>query len=668
MKYRPDIDGLRAIAVLSVVFYHLDYHLFSGGYVGVDVFFVISGYLICSIILKRLEQNKFTIRDFYIRRIKRIFPALFFVLTVTSVLSTVVLAPQPYLKQFAQSLISTVLFGSNILFWKQSGYFDTQTELKPLLHTWSLGVEEQYYIFFPLLLMFLFKYRRQSIKFILLLTFVVSFVLNIMMTTKSPTTAFYLLPFRAWEIMLGAFVSVGLYPQLKKPLFNNLLSLSGLSLIASSVVLYTEQTLFPGFYALAPTVGTYFIISSGMDKNNLSLVNKFLQWKPFVVIGLLSYSLYLWHWPFIAFKKYLSFIPFSQSTAQIVVIALFTFFTVISYHFVEKPFRQNLSKQTIKYLVSGSLAFSLSFLCVGFYLNSIDGEIWKKFSLSSNEGYIEIPKPDEYLPGYDVKVEDIKEDPKFLLGDVTTSPQSIVIGDSHAQALAMGMDKVAKKLSKSFYFFSDGGLIPLLNIRQERPNKRHHIDFNKALYNIISKDASLKNVILIARWMAYYDPLSTKDHWQYLLYREGEKDLSYPKNKIILKEQMEKTLKYLQGLNKNVFIFVDMPTHNPAIVQMVDFNNRFSQFTDASPNLLAELYHLDVESQQELVEPFVELLKEFQKKYPFKIIHYDRALIENGRYIYFREGKLMYKDDDHLNDFGSTYLANKNIDLIKDFL
>jgi peptidoglycan/LPS O-acetylase OafA/YrhL len=269
MKYRADIDGLRAFAIIPVVLYHAGITMFSGGFVGVDVFFVISGYLITTIILNDIEKGKFSIASFYFRRIKRIFPALYFFFIVTSIACWFLYMPAD-LKAYGKSLFGSVFFISNIVFWRESGYFDTASELKPLLHTWSLSVEEQFYIFFPVLMIILAKYFRKKYVPAVLTIFILSFLISIYATPRMPSASFFLLPTRAWELMIGCLLALGVFPKTNNIRLLNLASFIGLFMLLLSIFVYEHGTPFPGYQALLPCVGTALIIYTGGFSNNLS--------------------------------------------------------------------------------------------------------------------------------------------------------------------------------------------------------------------------------------------------------------------------------------------------------------------------------------------------------------------------------------------------------------
>jgi len=305
MKYRPDVDGLRALAVIPVVFYHAKLPGFNGGFIGVDIFFVISGYLISRIIGDQIATRSFSILRFYERRIRRIFPALFFVLMPCAVASTLLFVPREY-RDFSQSLIAATIFAANILFWKESGYFNAPAEQKPLLHTWSLSVEEQFYLVFPWLLILLWRLKRPFDLHLLVPLLLGSLFLSIWGVEYAPEAAFYFVHMRAWELLLGASLGLRLVTLPSSNSVRNVASIAGLLMILTAVHLYSPSIPFPGAYALLPCMGAALIIWSGESgdaKTDSSWIKNILSTSPFVTIGLVSYSLYLWHWPILVFAK-----------------------------------------------------------------------------------------------------------------------------------------------------------------------------------------------------------------------------------------------------------------------------------------------------------------------------------------------------------------------------
>jgi peptidoglycan/LPS O-acetylase OafA/YrhL len=331
-NYRADIDGLRALAVLSVIAFHLRIPMFSGGFVGVDVFFVISGYLITGTLISDLNLSRFSIARFYERRINRIFPALFVMLLVTTLIASMLLLPTD-LKDFGKSLISAALSVSNVFFWLQAGYFEPDSGTSPLLHTWSLGVEEQFYIIFPLLLALLHRRASNYLRTIVVIA-VCSLIADIVFTSRAPTAAFYLLPSRAWELMVGAILSLKALPAISIR-WRNAASLAGLIMIVGANLLFTDATPFPGFAALLPCVGSALLIGAG--QSGTSLVSGIFSWKPVVFIGQISYSLYLWHWPLIVFQRTGGVSP---ALARILFPAVLLAVSFLSWKYVEQPFRR----------------------------------------------------------------------------------------------------------------------------------------------------------------------------------------------------------------------------------------------------------------------------------------------------------------------------------------
>ncbi|NRD73397.1 acyltransferase [Shewanella sp. VB17] len=382
MKYRPEIDGLRALAVIPVIAFHAGFHHFSGGFVGVDVFFVISGYLITSIILVEMEQGRFSLVNFYERRARRILPVLFFVIAACFPFAWLYLMPSD-MEDFVQSIVAVATFSSNILFWLESDYFDTAAELKPLLHTWSLAVEEQYYIFFPLFLMFAWRMGKTWMLTVLALVFVFSLALGHWGAYNMPTASFYLLPTRGWELLIGVFAAFYLSrhtPKLSYLGLNNVLSLSGLGLICLAILTYDETIPFPSLYALVPTLGTVLIIVFAQEG---TFVNRILSMKFFVGIGLISYSAYLWHQPIFTFVKYRSFTD--PSTGLMLTLCLVTvLLAYVSWRYIEKPLR-NKRAYSRQFIFTFSGVITLFFITFGSMLSLNDGfksrDIYANFNI-----------------------------------------------------------------------------------------------------------------------------------------------------------------------------------------------------------------------------------------------------------------------------------------------
>jgi len=360
-KYRPDIDGLRAVAVLQVLAYHVGIHRLRGGFVGVDVFFVISGFLISSIILSELDSSRFSLVAFYERRIRRIFPALVVMLLATTLLAYKFFLPAEFVA-FAKSLLAATFSVSNILFLHQSGYFDAPALMKPLLHTWSLAVEEQFYVFLPLLLLVVRRYfpKRQVLLVSIVLT--VSFIVSVIGAFRSHDATFYLAPTRAWELLLGTLLAMNIFPGISTGLWRNVTSFFGLVLILAAGLGFNSSMPFPGAAALLPCAGAALIIAGG--KSGRSIVGRALSLRPIVFIGMISYSLYLWHWPLIVFQETSGVLVkgLTPNGTKVVLILASGVIATLSWGFIEQPFRGRhfpLSRAAIFRLASVSAAVLL---------------------------------------------------------------------------------------------------------------------------------------------------------------------------------------------------------------------------------------------------------------------------------------------------------------------
>lgn len=372
MIYRKEIDGLRALAVIPVILFHGGFEWFSGGYIGVDIFFVISGYLITSIILKEKEAGTFSIVNFYERRARRILPALFFVLLACLPFAWFWLLPHE-LKDFGKSIVAVALFGSNILFWRESDYFASDAELLPLLHTWSLAVEEQFYVIFPLIMILFWVLGKRWLITIISLIALFSLGLTEWGWRHFPEANFYLIPTRAWELMVGALTAFYLYrKEQAQGIISHLGSITGFILIIAAIFFLDRSMPFPSLYALAPTVGTALIILFATPE---TLVHKLLSLKGFVGVGLISYSAYLWHHPLFAFARIRSIDEPSLWLISLLIIAALGL-AYLSWRFVEQPFRDR-HRFTRKQIFASGLISSLIFVGVGTALLVSDGAMYR---------------------------------------------------------------------------------------------------------------------------------------------------------------------------------------------------------------------------------------------------------------------------------------------------
>jgi len=461
MKYRAEIDGLRALAVLPVILFHAGFEWFSGGFVGVDVFFVISGYLITNIIISEMAEGKFSIVNFYERRARRILPALFFVMAVCIPFAWYFMLPSQ-LKGFGDSLVSVALFVSNIHFWLGSGYFAIGQTGNPLLHTWSLAVEEQFYIFFPLFLLMFWRLGLRRLIILLLIIFLISFCIANWASffgwhQKIASGGFFLIPARAWELLIGSFLAFYLkfYGNRVGNFWGELLSFTGLMLIIVSIVFFDRTTPFPSIYTLAPVLGTGLLILTTSD----TIVQKLLRLPMVVGLGLISYSAYLWHQPVFAFVHIIG-IP-SSSLLYFALILISLFLAYISWRFVEKPFRSRsiMSKKVIFTFSALGISF---FVSIGILFSSFNG--FADRSLSYVEIKQELDWPDTYN-----RTEDCLNlyggDQYCLISDIRREPTHLLLGDSHANHFYFGLNKVLTEgKDKNLLMTGAGGCPPLIGI------------------------------------------------------------------------------------------------------------------------------------------------------------------------------------------------------------
>lgn len=425
--YRTDIDGLRAIAVLPILFNHAGVRGFGGGYVGVDIFFIISGFLITGILMRDIGAGRFSIAEFYRRRILRIFPALFAMLAIVSVVAVLAMMPGE-LVRYAHSVMATTFFGSNILFYSEVDYFDAAAHAKPLLHTWSLGIEEQFYILWPLLLAWIGTARAGLLRATLIGVCLLSFAVSIVMLRADISATFYLLPSRVWELGMGGLLAV-FTARVRVRWINEALAVIGLGLIAYAIVRFFPPTPFPGPTALVPCLGAALLIFSGPD----TTVGRLLSLWPMAFTGRISYSLYLWHWPVIVFAELWLFLG---ATPLVIAgeIALSYALAILSWRFVETPFRTgSRGWLTRKVLLSGGAAMAVSLSVAGAL--TIDDGLSSRFTRQqvAIDGFTDQDYEKSFRRGtcFLVRATD-RLDEAACLTPGGTKPTLLVMGDSMA--------------------------------------------------------------------------------------------------------------------------------------------------------------------------------------------------------------------------------------------
>jgi peptidoglycan/LPS O-acetylase OafA/YrhL len=495
--YRPEIDGLRALAVLPVVLFHAGVPGFTGGFVGVDVFFVISGYLITGILLSEGRGGNVSIARFYERRIRRIAPALLTVLIASSLAAYLLLFPGQ-LVAYARSLIGTELFVSNILFWRESGYFGAQGSVMPLLHTWSLAVEEQFYLVVPLLIWWLAS-RPRILAVVVVAAMVLSFVLNCIAVQFTPSAAFYLIPTRAWELLIGSVIALDLVKSPRSRPVAEAVAVAGLALIVCSIAFLDERITFPGFWALLPTFGTgaFIVATRHVD----TYAGRAMSWRPLVAIGLISYSLYLWHWPVIAFARQYVGGPLG-TTAMAAVIGISFLAAIATWKLVEQPTR-NRAVVSSRRLIAGTAAAALVLLGVGVAIVVFDG-IPGRFHprvLLLAAGTQDTSPTYQRCGGESVTVDDAN----CHIG-IAGEGSFVLAGDSHAGAIAEGVSLAAREAGR-------GGTLAVFNacpaLFEWHPSHRSASDRhgcvarNRAVFERVLNDPKTTGLVTVAYWNAY---------------------------------------------------------------------------------------------------------------------------------------------------------------------
>lgn len=489
------MDGLRALAVLPVILFHAGFTAFEGGYVGVDVFFVISGYLITSILAADLDRGTYSIGTFYERRARRILPALFFVIAVSIPMAWRWLTPED-LTDFGQSIVGVTLFSSNVLFWRESGYFATATELKPLLHTWSLAVEEQFYVFFPLLLALVWRVARARVLAVLIVLGGLSLALASYGAFHWPSATFFLLPARAWELLVGAVVALAARtsPRETPPSRGaELLALLGVALIAGAMATYRADTPFPGLAALPPTIGTALIIRYAQGG---TWVARLLSLPPVVRVGLISYSAYLWHQPLFAFARHATVDALSTG-ALLGLAALSLLLAYLTWRFVEAPFRDR-SRVTRAGVFRFALVGSGVMFAVGLSAHVTSG--FARVRVSEAQRAVlatAVPSP-ERDRCHAIGADFLK--PSAACNHFVERPSWALIGDSHGVEPAYALGRILEP---------DGNGVKQLTLSHCRPSFGRDADEGECgrwtadAMAVVLGDSSIRHVVLAYRLNMY---------------------------------------------------------------------------------------------------------------------------------------------------------------------
>ncbi len=556
IKNRPEIDGLRAVAVMPVVLYHSGL-AFPGGYVGVDVFFVISGYLITSLILTDLKDGTFRFLDFWARRIRRILPALALVVLACLLAAWWMFIPADF-EALGRSVAYQSLLISNVYFWKTIGYF-SPGDTQPLLHTWSLAVEEQFYLLFPFLLVALAKWGKRVMVLSLGVLTVMSFGLGAYATRFHPTAAFYLLPSRAWELSLGALLAAS--PDLGRPLgrLNESLSWLGFSGILIAASFYTKDTPFPGYAALLPCLGAALVIWT--NSSSVTFVGKLLSVRPMVFVGLISYSLYLWHWPLLVFSKYW-YTPNSESSQvyYLRLVALSLLLAAVSWKFVETPFRKRMVVGSRRQAFAFAGIALAGLLLAGLEIKHARGfrSHWPPVALR----YLEARDDKDFRVELDLA--SVKKRDLIPIGVKSEDhPIDLLIwGDSHAMAILHVLDALCLKHNVRALAATHSATIPFLDYPCTTIHslREDTVAYNWAIASYV-KERQIKNVLLVAAWNGYLPPTADQD----------------AKKKFT--DALAKTIGFLHEAGARVILMKDVPKQKYDVPRVLATAARFGKDT-----------------------------------------------------------------------------------------
>jgi peptidoglycan/LPS O-acetylase OafA/YrhL len=647
--YLPFIDGLRAIAVLGVILFHFNLAHITGGYVGVDVFFVLSGFLITNLIDVRLRGRGFSFVYFYERRARRILPALLITCALSALAALVVLVPHD-LREFGKSLKATAFFYSNVVFAQATGYFADPLSTRPLLHTWSLAVEEQFYLVFPPLLFamhFLSGRNRLRLWIAMGVLFIASLALSIVWVKTNPDTAFYLLPSRAWELLGGALIALAPRQlKLSRGAAETMTAL-GVLCIGASFAVYDRNTLFPGTAALLPCMGTVLIIIANL--NATTRTGRILSHRSLIYVGLISYGLYLYHWPILAFSRY--FLDHELTLAQtLFALAATVILAVISYHWIEVPVRSG------KYLPLRKTAFQVSAMgllvigAVGVAAVNFDG-FPQRFSGAALR----------YAAGADDRADWGKCMPPLEKLDRTSiclagnpsiqNPSFLVWGDSHAAALMPGVDAGAKTLGISGWVIAYNRCPSLIGAAPIQHNRGDYpcVQIGEKVLQLI-RDNHIKHVLLASRWDTYITGWerggseTLQDLTISFTAAGGHRSTGMEAFRLAFEE----TIRRLRELDVDVWVLEQVPP------QLIDVPSALAKavYLHRDPAALRRAY-AQIDKRR---TPTNLVFSDFRHSPEVSFIDpADKFCPDHSPCLIESEGRALYSDGNHLSVFGSLW-------------
>jgi peptidoglycan/LPS O-acetylase OafA/YrhL len=646
--YRPDIDGLRAIAVLSVLVYHAFPSLIQGGFVGVDIFFVISGFLISKHIWEELGAGTFSIKTFYARRVRRIFPALAVVLLACLVMGWVILTPGEY-EQLGKHVVAGAAFLSNIVFWKESGYFDNAADTKPLLHLWSLGIEEQFYIVWPLLLAFFWRYSRHF-GWALLGIIGISLAYSMVVVNRDVVADFYSPLTRFWELALGAALTyvVGRNPA-PDQLSRSYISVIGFSLIMAAVIILDSDFAFPGAWALLPTLGAACLIYAGEDAwlNRQLLSRRLLVW-----IGLISYPLYLWHWPLLSFARIMESGTPSIEVRFWLVVASFVL-AWMTYRFLERPIRSRPRSRHIA-LILCLTVFLLG--AAGLVVKKMDGIKTRHFTVQNGDVSTMVLGADRDKLQHECGIAEAQKSIfQYCLSSGSEPPRYALLGDSKGEALFYGLVRESKSDTQ---WVMIGSVYPP-DYPQEQgvvPEDRQQLKNRLALHTIIN-NPSIKVVVLSVALRGLF-PLD--ENTGYIA-----KNVVASPDKLVA---YGLAIQQLELAGKQVVLVIDNPTFpdpTSCISGGATSSEFLNQFLRRQENPRCTIRHTD---QLDGTQAYRQFIGELKKLHPGLTIYDPTPLlcdVPRNVCTITREGNFLYSYGDHISDYANSMIARDMLPLIR---
>lgn len=634
ITYRSDLDGLRAIAVLLVLMFHLGLGI-PGGYIGVDVFFVLSGFLITGILKREIEQGTFTFTEFYIRRARRILPSLLVVLLMTSIVALVALLPTD-LERYAKSVVAALLSVSNYWFWSQGGYFGPDSKMAPLLHTWSLAVEEQFYILLPIALIVSYRLVARFLARTLLFVCACTFFASAWFVSTRTPEVFYFTPFRAWEILLGSLLTYLHLPLVANNLYRQLIAATGLILVVAPAFILTPETVFPGPAAAFSCIGTAILIWIG--KSGKSVVGKLLENQLIVFIGLISYSLYLWHWPLLVFVKHVVGEELSISV-RVCICLISIALASINWRFIEYPFRSKARVTDLHFFLFLGTAVVLQGAMVAAVLFSKG--LSKRFD--PHIVALDLARVREHirLECIDIRVP-LNSNTTCRIG-ANVEPTIFVWGDSYAHAMLPAFDSAFKNLGISAWFAAESGCAPIPETKisfKGRENWRC-TQFNEKVVNFVTSQPVLNKIVLTAAWDSYV----SKEPRGYELRNGSTKDAA-----LSLKIGIESLAKQLNALgsSREIIVVSQVPNFGWSVPQKM-LNSEL--YGTTIPQLSRDDWdHQSISSKQ--------VFQKLEKSQHIKLVDTSEFMCATGVCRFASENnKPFYWDGGHLNLQGALYIA-----------